>query len=425
MASRWTDASIKGLLRQIFDAAVADADAKAAVLRNLPDIPAGRVVVVGAGKASAAMAAAIDEVWVDVDLSGVVVTRYGHGVPTNRIEVIEASHPIPDGMSVEAGERILKAVQGLTENDLVIAMISGGGSALLAVPEDGISLADKQALNRELLASGASIAEMNAIRKCFSKIKGGKLAAAARPAKVMTMIISDIPGDDASQVASGPTLPSRATLPEVRGIIRRYGIKLPPAMKAHLASASLAATELDYPVNARLVATPRTALEQAAAVGRSHGLNVVILGDAMEGEARELGKFLAAMAHSSRRHGDPTPLPALFLSGGEATVTMRKNKGGRGGRNTELLLSLAIALRNEPGVWAIAGDTDGIDGTEDAAGAIITPTTFERAQHLGLNAHESLDHHDSYTFFSALGDLFFTGPTLTNINDIRAVLVLP
>ncbi|KVK48147.1 hypothetical protein L901_04410 [Agrobacterium sp. D14] len=407
----------------MFDAAVASANPQEAVMRHLPPKPQGRCIVVGAGKASAAMAAALEAAWPDVDVSGVVVTRYGHAVPAGRIRIIEASHPVPDESSLEAGRAVLDAVSGLSERDLVIAMISGGGSALLVAPAGDMSLADKQAVNRALLASGATIREMNAIRKHLSMIKGGQLAKAAEPARLVTMVISDVPGDDPSDIASGPTVADDSTIAEVREIVRRRGIALPPSALAVLESGHETPKSHDMASDVRMIATPSLALEAAAEVAAAAGLRTLILGDALEGEARELGTVLGGIALSAVTRGHPLKGPAVILSGGEATVTIGSGGAGRGGRNTEFLLALAATLNGRTGLWAIACDTDGIDGTEDAAGAIVAPDTLVRAAALNLDAKAYLASHDSYRFFEHLGDLVKTGPTLTNVNDFRAILV--
>ncbi|MBY5399180.1 glycerate kinase [Rhizobium leguminosarum] len=420
----WTDQKARETLHQIFDAAIESASPQRAVLENLPDKPKGRCVVVGAGKASAAMAAALDSAWPDVDVSGVVVTRYGHAVPAGRIRIIEASHPIPDAMSETAAADVLQAVRGLTPEDLVVALVSGGGSALLVAPAGGMSLADKQNVNRALLASGATITEMNAVRKHLSRIKGGRLGLAARPAKVVTLVISDVPGDDPASIASGPTIADESTIDEVRGIISRYRIVLPDTARAVLDSSSETPKPADLASDVRIIAAPSLALDSAAKAAANAGLQTLVLGDAIEGEARELGTVMAGIALSAKIKGLPLRGPAVLLSGGEGTVSIGCEPAGRGGRNTEFLLGLAVALKGHAGIWAIAGDTDGIDGTEDAAGAVVTPNTLERGRKKGLDARAYLASHDSYSFFDAIGDLVKTGPTLTNVNDIRAILIV-
>ncbi|MEN3349974.1 MAG: glycerate 2-kinase [Bradyrhizobium sp.] len=423
MNGNWTDLRARTALRRIFDAAVASADPKLTIAGALPAKPKGRCIVVGAGKASAAMAAGLDAAWPDVDLSGVIVTRHGHSVPAGRIEVLEASHPVPDETSEAAAVRMLRAVDGLSADDLVIALISGGGSALMTLPAPPMTLADKQAVNRALLASGATIAEMNVVRKHLSAIKGGRLALAARPARLTTLVISDVPGDDPAAIASGPTLPDPSTKAEAQEIVRRFAIDLPEAARRVLAEADETPKPGEIDADVRLIAAPSLALEAAARTARDEGLAPIILGDALEGEARELGTVMAGIARSVAMHAQPGPAPAVLLSGGEATVTIGRGPAGRGGRNTEFLLALAVALSGAPDIWAIAGDSDGIDGTEDATGALIGPDTLQRAAAESLDARAFLAAHDSYTFFDRLGDLVRTGPTLTNVNDIRAVLI--
>ncbi len=417
-------ADAEKLLRAMFEAAVAAADPARALPRHLPEPPAGRTVVVGAGKASAAMARALERAWPG-PLSGVVVTRYGHAVPCERIRILEAAHPVPDANSEAAARAILEAVRGLGPEDLVIALVSGGGSALLALPAPGLTLADKQAVNRALLRSGADIAEMNCVRKHLSAIKGGRLAAAAFPARVVTLAISDVPGDDPAVIASGPTVPDPTTFAEARAILAKYGIAEPAAVLAHLARGEDETPKPGDPRLAfaefRLIATPQMSLEAAAEVAQRAGVRPVILGDAIEGEAREVAKVMAAVARQVRRRGQPARPPCVLLSGGETTVTVRGD--GKGGRNVEFLLALAVALAGEPGIWAIAGDTDGIDGAEEVAGAILRPDSLARAVRLDLDAKAMLARNDAHSFFAALGDQVVTGPTLTNVNDFRAVLV--
>lgn len=413
------------LLRALLDAAIEAALPERIVPAHLPPPPRGRTIVLGAGKASAAMAKAVEAHWPG-PLEGLVVTRYGHAVPCERIEIVEAAHPVPDAAGRAAAQRILALAQAAGPDDLVLCLISGGGSSLLALPAEGLTLEDKQAVNKALLASGADIGQMNTVRRHLSAIKGGRLAAAAHPAKVVSLLISDVPGDDPAVVASGPTVPDPTTFADARAILARYGIEPPPSVSAHL---ERAAEETPKPGDPRLVAaetvliaTPQASLEAAAEVARRAGVTPLILGDSLEGEAREMGKVLAGMALQVRRHGQPLEAPCVLLSGGETTVTV-KGEGGRGGRNTEFLLGLALQLHGLAGVWAIAGDTDGIDGSEDNAGAIVTPDTLERARALGLKPAELLARNDAYGFFQALGDLVVTGPTLTNVNDFRAVLV--
>ena len=411
------------MLRDIFDAAVASADPGAAVLRHLPEKPKGRCVVIGAGKASVTMAAALDAAWGDADLSGLVVTRHGQRAAAGRIEVLEASHPTPDAMSEDAGRRILAAVQGLTADDLVVALMSGGGSSLMVLPAGGMTLADKQAVNASLLASGANIVEMNAVRKHLSAIKGGRLALAAHPARVVTLAISDIPGDDPASIASGPTVADASTLAEVHEIVARYKIDLPFAAQAVLATGNETPKKLSAQNSVRVIAAPSLALAAAARGAVEAGLAPLILGDAIEGESRELGIVMAGIARSCRLNGFPVEPPAVLLSGGETTGTIGKGQAGRGGRNTEFLLAFAIAMAGEPGIFALAADSDGIDGTEDAAGAVAAPDSLAWARTANLDPRSYLAAHDSYSFFAGIGDLIRTGPTGTNVNDIRAVLI--
>ena len=419
----WTDATARAALRAIFDAAVASAQPAEVLAAHLPEKPKGRCVVVGAGKASAAMAAALDAAWPDVALSGLVVTRYGYKVPAGRIEIVEAAHPVPDAMSETAARRILEVVRGLGPDDLVVALISGGGSALMVAPAGDMTLADKQAVNKALLASGATISEMNAVRKHLSAIKGGRLAQAAAPARVATLMISDIPGDDPAAIASGPTVADPSTMDEAREIVARYALDLPPAARAALDAGGETPKPGSIREDLRMIAAPQMAIEAAAQASRAFGLNPLILGDALEGEAREVGIVMAGVARAVREHGHPVAAPAVLLSGGETTVSIGKGPAGKGGRNTELMLSFALAMAERPGIWAVAGDSDGIDGSDDAAGALVAPDTLARARALGLDARFFLAGHDSYTFFDSLGDLVRTGPTLTNVNDIRAILI--
>jgi glycerate 2-kinase len=421
----WDDAHARAELRALFDAAVAAADPRKVLASHLPPRPEGRCIVVGCGKSAAVMAAALEDAWPDIPLQGTVVTRYGHTVPTRQIEVIEASHPVPDANSERGARRLLERVRGLGPDDLVLALISGGGSALCAAPAEGLTLADKQAINRALLASGANISEMNCVRKHLSAIKGGRLAAAARPARVVTLAISDVPGDDPAVIASGPTVPDPTTFADARAIIARYGIKPSAAVTARLEQATDETPKpADLPNSEfRLIATPMMALSRMAEVARSQGLAPIVLGDALEGEAREMGVVLAGIARSIRSHGQPLQPPAVMLSGGETTVTLGREPAGHGGRNTEFLLSLAVALGGAAGIWAIAGDTDGLDGMDDIAGAILTPDTLGRARAKGLDPRAMLAGHDSHALFDAIGDAMRTGPTLTNVNDVRAILI--
>ncbi|XOK13348.1 glycerate kinase type-2 family protein [Agrobacterium tumefaciens] len=421
--SAWNDTSARDALNRIFMAAVASADPAKVLRHHLPSPPKGRCVVVGAGKASAAMAAALEAAWPHVDLSGVVVTRYGHAVPTAHIEIIEASHPVPDDKSAEAAKRILAAVEGLTTDDMVIALISGGGSALMVAPAEGMTLADKMAVNRALLASGATISEMNAVRKHLSRIKGGRLALAARPAKVVSLLISDVPGDDPSEIASGPTVADPSDIETVREIISRYALDLPENVRKVLEKGEETPKAGDIDEDIRLIAAPSLALQAAAEEAVKLGLTPLILGDSLEGESKDVGAVMAGIALSASRKGLPVKGPAVLLSGGETTVTIGKGPAGKGGRNTEFLLSLALTLKGAGSIWAIAGDSDGIDGVEDAAGAVVTPDTLARMREAGVDPRQSLVSHDSYTAFKAAGDLVVTGPTLTNVNDIRAILI--
>ncbi len=428
----WDDARARAVLRRIFDAGVAAADPHRVLAAHLPEKPRGRCVVVGGGKSAAVMAAALEAAWPDLAesgrMSGLVVTRYGHAVATRCIEVLQASHPVPDANSELGARRLLEAVRGLGPDDLVLALMSGGGSALLALPGPGLTLADKQAVGRALLASGATIGEMNVVRRRLSGIKGGRLAQAAAPARVVTLAISDVPGDDPGTIASGPTIPNRDPPGAMEEIVARYGLALPEAVTALLArgeraDAGAAAGAGSAEADVRMIATPAMALRAAAEAARADGLATLVLGDALEGESRQLGTVMAGIARSVRRHAEPARAPAVLLSGGETTVSIGDTKPGRGGRNTEFLLGLAVALDGDAGIWAVAGDTDGIDGTEDAAGAVVAPDTLARARAAGLSPRAVLAAHDSYGLFAAIGDLVVTGPTLTNVNDLRAVLI--
>ena len=423
----------RALLRALYDAAVHRALPGHVMAGHLPAPPRGRTLVIGGGKASGAMAAALDALWpADALLEGVVLTRYHHTPPAyaaqpGRIRVLEAAHPVPD----EAGRRgalaMLEAVRGLTADDLVIALVSGGGSALLSLPAAGLTFEDKQQVNRALLSSGASIDEMNCVRKHLSAIKGGRLAAACAPARVLTLLISDVPGDTPEVIASGPTLPDPTTCAEALAVVDRYRIALPPAARAGLDSGAYESPKPGDPRFAghavQMIATPQQSLEAAAALARGAGIPAHILSDEIEGESREVGRVHAALARAVARRGAPFARPCVILSGGETTVTV-KSKGGRGGRASEFLLGCAIALQAEPGVYVLAADTDGIDGIEDNAGAIVTPDTLFRAAALGVKPAEFLDRNDAYSFFAALSDLVITGPTFTNVNDFRALLVM-
>ena len=410
-------------LRSLFDAAIAAAQPATTIAAHLPPPPKGRTLVIGAGKASAEMARALERHWPGA-LSGLVVTRYGHGAATDSIEIVEASHPVPDQAGLDAAARMMAMVRGLSADDLVIALISGGGSALLPMPFPGLSLADKQAVNRALLKSGATINEMNCVRRHLSGIKGGRLAAACAPAKVVTLAISDVPGDGPGNIASGPTVPDPTTCADALAIAARYAIDLPPAVRAVLTSGR---GETPKPTDAglatafHLIATPQASLEAAAAVARAAGIAPHILGDSLEGEARDVGVVLAGIANQVATRGQPFTTPCVLLSGGETTVSVRG--GGRGGRNVEFLLSLAIALQGNARVHALAADTDGVDGAEEIAGAMVGPTTLARAFAAGLNPAASLADNDGHGFFQVLGDSVVTGPTLTNVNDFRAILI--
>ena len=419
------------LMQQMLAAAIASAHPAQCVPPYLPrpEQVKGRLLVVGAGKASAAMAQAVEQAWTG-DVSGLVVTRYGHEVPCQRIEIVQAAHPVPDAAGMQAAQRILQLVQGLTADDWVLCLISGGGSALLALPLPGIRLQDKQAMSRALLASGASIGEINTLRRHLSAIKGGRLAAACAPARVVNLLISDVPGDQPVDIASGPTVADPTTCADALAIAQRYGVALAPAAQQWLASG---AAESIKPGDARLqrvqthiVAAPQQALEAAARLAQAQGYRPYILSDALEGCAEDVGKLLAALALQTRQQGaafgafEP---PCVLLSGGETTVTLGANNSGRGGRNVQCLLSLLLALRSTAGVYALMADTDGVDGTEPIAGAFITPDTLARAQAAGLSAPRSLLAHDSHGFFSALGQSVITGATRTNVNDFRVILL--
>ena len=412
------------LLRSLFDAAVAAAQPALCLARELPARPKGRTVVIGAGKASAAMARALEDHW-DGPLEGLVVTRYGYAVPCQRIEIVEAAHPVPDEAGLRATERIRHLVSGLSADDLVIALISGGGSTLLVAPGPGLTLADKQAVNRALLECGASISEMNCVRRHLSAAKGGRLAAACHPARVVTLSISDVPGDSPIDIASGPTAADPTTCADALAIIERYRLSVPPAVLALLHSAEGESIKPGDPrletSTTRLITAPQIALEAAAEVARKAGYTPYILGDSIEGEAREVGKAFAGIARQAALRGQPFKAPCVLLSGGETTVTIKGK--GRGGRNVEFLLALGVALDGLPGVHAIAGDTDGVDGVEEIAGACLTPDTLARAWARQINPRHSLDQNDGHGFFQALGDSVVTGPTLTNVNDFRAIVI--
>lgn len=411
------------LLTSLFTAAVDAALPTGRLAAHLPPPPVGRTVVVGAGKAAASMARAVEDHW-QGPLSGIVVTRYEHGVDCKHIEVVEAAHPVPDSAGREAAGRILQAVQGLSEDDLVICLVSGGGSALLAMPAPGLTLDDKQAVNKALLKSGANIAEMNCVRKHLSAIKGGRLAAACAPAPIVTLIISDVPGDDPAVVASGPTVADPTTFGDAMAVVDKYGITEPAAVIAHLRNARDETPKPGDPrlakATASMIAIPQDALQNAADAARRAGIAAHILGD-IEGESRDIALMHAAIARQVARYEQPFRAPCVLLSGGETTVTVRGR--GRGGRNAEFLLALTHALAGHAGIYALACDTDGIDGTEDNAGALCTPDTLERAAAIGISAKAALADNDGYGFFAALDDLIKTGPTRTNVNDFRAILI--
>ncbi|MGO9006048.1 MAG: glycerate kinase [Beijerinckiaceae bacterium] len=412
------------LLRSLFDAAIAAADPARVLAPHLPPPPHGRTIVVGAGKAAASMAAAFERTWPG-NFSGLVVTRYGHKTPTRTIEVIEAGHPVPDAAGLAGSRRILAMVENLGPEDLVICLLSGGASALLPLPLAGLSLQDEVDVGRALLKSGATIAEMNCVRRHLSGIKGGRLACACHPAQVVTLAISDVPGDDPVDIGSGPTVADPTSSADALAITVRYGMAIPDKIGAILGSGTNESIKPGDPrlarAEVRMIATPLMALEAAAALAREQGVAAHILSDRIEGEARDVGKVLAALARHVADHREPFAPPCVLLSGGETTVTVRGR--GRGGRNVEFLLSLALALDGHARIHALAGDTDGVDGLADIAGAIMTPDTLARARALGLNPHESLAANDGHGFFQALGDSVITGPTLTNVNDFRAILI--
>lgn len=414
----------KAFLRSLFDAAVAAAQPDKTIASFLPKPPRGRTIVIGAGKASAEMARALEAHWTS-PLSGLVVTRYGHRAKTEHIEILEASHPVPDQAGADAARRMKEMVSELGADDLVIALISGGGSALLPMPFEGLSLSDKQAVNKALLKSGATISEMNCVRRHLSGIKGGRLAAACAPAKVVTLAISDVPGDAPGDIASGPTVPDPTTCADALGIIKKYAIDVPAMVRELLESGE---SETPKPDDGELsqnefhlIAAPQASLEAAAEIAREAGITAHILGDSLEGESRDMGVVLAGIARQVVTRKQPFATPCVLLSGGETTVTVRGE--GRGGRNVEFLLSLAIALQGNPKVHAIAGDTDGVDGAEEIAGAYVGPSTLERALKQGINPSERLAENDGHGFFEALCDSIVTGPTLTNVNDFRAILI--
>jgi hydroxypyruvate reductase len=418
-------ASPRALLVKMFKAAIESAQPEHCIPPHLPEPGPGRTIVIGAGKASAAMARALEQHWAG-PLTGLVVTRYGYAVPCERIEIVEAAHPVPDDAGLQAARRMMELVRGLSADDTVICLISGGGSSLLPLPLDGITLEDKQDVNRALLASGATISEMNCVRRHLSAIKGGRLGAACHPARVVTLLISDVPGDQPRDIASGPTVGDPTTCHDALDIVKRYGIALPAAVREVLESGRGESIKPDDPVlsrcETRMIATPQMALEAAAAVAKQAGITPYILGNAIEGEARDVGKAMAGIARQVADYGQPFAHPCVMLSGGETTVTVRGQ--GRGGRNVEFLLSLGLALEGRAAIHAIAGDTDGVDGQEEIAGAVLAPDTLARAWDLGIKPADALQDNDGHGFFGALGDSVVTGPTLTNVNDFRAILVL-
>lgn len=413
----------RAFLVSLFDAAVEAANPDHCLSTFLPEVPRGRTIVVGAGKGSAQLARALEKLWPGT-LEGAVVTRYGYGTKCNRIDVLEASHPVPDEAGLLASERMLGLVSNLTADDLVIALVCGGGSALLPAPPEGFELADEIALNEALLKSGAPISVMNAIRKQFSRIKGGRLAAAAHPAKVVSLVVSDIPGDEAALVSSGPTIPNFSTPQDALAMIERYGIELPPRIVDHIRATKPAPLPNDRAFGGHtvsVVASAKVSLEAAAAASEKIGIPAMILSDSLEGEAREAGAFHAALAREIENNARPFATPVALLSGGETTVTVKGT--GKGGRNTEFLLSLALGISSTDRVYALAADTDGIDGSEDNAGAFADSGTIDRMLDLGIRAESHLMNNDAWTAFDAVGDLFVCGPTGTNVNDFRAILV--
>ena len=410
----------RDILRSMFDAAVGAAMPQQCIAQNLPVRPRGRTIVVGAGKASAAMASEFEKVWGE-PVSGLIVTRYGHGAPCRTIEIVEAAHPVPDDAGARGARRMLDMVKGLTADDLVVALISGGASALLSLPADGITVEDKRAVNRALLKSGAPIAEMNCVRKHLSAIKGGRLALAAYPARVVSLIISDVPGDDLAAVGSGPTVADPTTFAEARAIIAKYGIEVPVAVKRHLEAGVDETPKSLTNTETHLIASPQKSLMAAAGVARGAGITPLILGDSIEGEARDVGFVMAGIALQVRRFLQPVAPPCVLISGGETTVTIKGQ--GVGGRNVEFLLALALKLNGAPNITALAADTDGVDGGREVAGAFIDPDTSTRARALGIDLATTLSNNDGHGFFEALSDQIITGPTLTNVNDFRAILI--
>ena len=417
-----SDTMARQHLLRIFAAAVKAVHPSYVVPPNLPKKPKGRCVVIGAGKASAAMALAVEDAWPDVNVSGVVSTRYGHGADCKRVRVIESGHPVPDENSLKASNAIIAALTGLSKDDLVLALISGGGSANMALPIAGLSLVEKQAITQQLLRSGASISDMNCVRQHLSQVKGGGLLRYVGEAQLVTLIISDVPGDNPASVASGPTIVNDTNGKGALDILDRFSITLSPSVRQSLLS--IERSTLSNADTSRIIASAEMALGAAAKLAKDFGYQVLNLGGYLECEARELGKAMAGIAQSIQSNAGPLATPAIILSGGETSVTISKNECGRGGRNTEFALSFARSIRGQNSIWALAADTDGLDGTEDAAGAIVTPNSIKRAEALGLNSSQFLDGHDSYSLFEQLGDLLVTGPTHTNVNDLRAILVM-
>ncbi|MEH6402636.1 MAG: glycerate kinase [Sneathiella sp.] len=417
-------------LNELFGVAVEAVSADRCLASYLPSPPKGKTLVIGAGKAAASMAKAVEENW-HGPLSGLVITRYGHGLALDDIELVEAGHPVPDEAGAAAADDIISRLAGLSEDDLVLCLISGGGSSLLAKPASGISLNDKKQINKALLRSGATISEMNTVRKKLSAVKGGRLAIAAYPAKVVTLLISDVPGDDPSVIASGPTIADHSTLDDARKILAKYTISLPAAVDHLFQNGDTDTPDPEHPVFKNsvidIIAKPQDALQAAANFAREQGIEPMILGDSIEGEAKDVALVHAGIARQVLLHNEPIKAPCVILSGGETTVTVSNDlkNPGRGGRNAEFLLAFAKAMEGEPRVHAFAADTDGIDGTEDNAGALCGPTTLKRARAQSLDPSDYLQRHDAYSFFDALGDLVKTGPTRTNVNDFRAILILP
>ena len=421
--------SPRELLLGSFQAALAAADPLKIVPQHLPEPPKGRTLAVGAGKAAASMALAVEQNWpAEAPLDGLVITRYRHGLLTNRIAVIEAGHPVPDESGAQAAREILRRVKSLTPNDLLLVLVSGGGSSLLSLPIEGVSMDDLKATTRELLRCGAPIQDMNTVRKHLSAIQGGRLAAACR-APVLALIVSDVTGDDPTYIASGPCAPDPTTYHDALEILKRFEVRAPAAVAEHLArGAKGEVPETPKPggrifrrAENRVIATAQSSLRAAAGFFIGHDIHPAVLGDSVTGEAREVAKVYGALAREVKQHGLPWEAPVALISGGECTVTVRGN--GRGGRCTEFLLSLALDLRGAEGIYALACDTDGIDGSEDNAGAILTPDALKRAEKKKLDAGRLLDDNDGYGFFSAIGDLVVTGPTRTNVNDYRVILI--